>query len=164
MESSREMLSRNEISELHVGLDASSKIEAVVGYWLSRAVYKTRRALKNEVEAIREKLDEFNAAARALQLQFCKKDEAGKPLTEKIPKVDRRGNIVVSDGKAILEDGYCGLAGCSEYEEELVKINKERRTYLAEEIEIEIYQVEEKDIPKKDDIPHSLMILHALIK
>jgi hypothetical protein len=139
-------IKREEVLRLDQTLDAVSKMPATR---FAYAVARNKKKLQEEVESIKTalapspKLVEYEEKRRQLVLQHAAKTKDGQP------DIDQLGNARLADFKAF-DDGLKDLK--EKYQDALKEYDAktpERVAFLSESIEIDLYEIPTKNLPKE---------------
>lgn len=138
-------MSRNEGLLFFAKINAVLNSETKLTFDMIYAISKVKNKIKNIIEEINEFISQLQKEERKLSLEFCEKDESGKPV--------------------IRDDRYCGLEeGLNpEYDAKIADLMVKKKAYLKEEIEINMHYINKEEIPKNGPA-HILGTLFYFVK
>lgn len=135
-------LTRDAWSDVYAGIDIGLKI-ADLPHELKYALVRNRHRLLPIFKEIGDHLRAVEEDRKLLAVKFCKKDEAGKPMVERVPQGERYVGLVF------------GMV--PEHDIQSKALNDDLLAYLAEPIELTYFQIRAEHIT--DKVPGNMLNL-----
>lgn len=123
-------MQRNEVKTFYFNIEQCLKSDEKLSFDVVYALNKTKHKIKSIVEEIGDTINDVQKQVVNITMDFCEKDENGKP--------------VIVDGQ------YSGLSkGLNvEYDKKIEDITEKQLNYMREEVEIEIHMLNIENLPK----------------
>ena len=112
-------------------------------YEFNKEIAKIKRTVESNYNELIEELELIRKEANELTLEYCKKDQNGKPVIEEVK--DDTGKVIAKkyDGLMFGEN--------PEYDERMKELNDKKRDFLKEESNIDLEAI--SITIKKNDLP-----------